>query len=313
MDIGQIKDIDPFVRAVKVKKSSQLEGLWNDIDTLFIYIARGTCTYYCGNNKLYRLKAGDCIVFPPFMSHELRRDTNNAIVQYIVHFDWFETPERVRLEHRPLEYYPEAPKISEREFLLGNEAFVLSLQQQDRTTVERLFLTLFREFTAGEPGSRLMMKSLLTQMMILAFRNSTNADLEKEHEPKLSSWQIVKNVMEYIYLHYDQELSNEVLSDLVKVSPNYLSKLFLKHTGVTLHNYLIHYRLERARDLILTGDYNLTEAAVKCGFSSIYSFSKSFKKEWGLSPSEYMKTAGAEQRISSASDYDLTKHIFYNH
>lgn len=312
MDIALIKDIDPFVRAVKVKKSSQLEGLWNDIDNLFIYIARGTCTYYCGNNKVCRLKAGDLIVFPPFMSHELKRETNDSIVQYIVHFDWYEVPERIKLEHRPLEYFPVTPKVDEREFLLGNDVLVMSLNEQDRTTFERLFLNLFREFTVKEDGCRLMMKSLLMQILIFAFRAGNGTGTVPEDEPKPSSWQIVKKVMEYIYLHYDEELSNETLSDLVKVSPNYLSKLFLKHTGVTLHNYLIQYRLEKARDFILTGEYNLTEAALKCGFSSIYSFSKSFKKEWGLSPSEYLKTAGAEELLTPVSDYDPTKYVFYN-
>lgn len=307
------KEINPFVRAVKIKKSSQLVGTWKDIDNLFIYIAKGSCEYYT-DGRVCSMKAGDCIVFPPFMVHELRKGTNHAVVQYIMHFDWFENKDRVLLEHKPLEKYHSVPEISKDEFPLGEDVFVVSFPEEERSAVERLFLNLYREFEHKKPGYRLMEKAICMQLLTLAIRASAeNGGASEKRKPgHQSSGQIVNKVMEYIYLHYSEQLSNKRLGEVVGVSPNYLSKLFQKHTGVTLHNYLIQYRLEKARDFLVSAECNISEVAIKCGFSSISSFSKSFKARWGTNPSDYIKTAGLENLLAINSDYDPDRHLYYN-
>ena len=301
------------MRAVKIKKSSQLVGTWKDIDNLFIYIAKGSCEYYTDGN-VCSMKAGDCIVFPPFMEHELREGTNHSIVQYIMHFDWFENEDRVLLEHKPLEEYQPVPEISGDEFPLGKEIFVVSLPEEERAAVEHLFLSLYREFEYKNPGYRLMRKAICMQLLALIFRASAESSFvaEKRKAGHQSSGQIVNKVLEYIYLHYSEELSNKRLGEVVGVSPNYLSKLFQKHTGVTLHSYLIKYRLSKARDFLVSAECNISEVAMKCGFSNISSFSKSFKALWGTSPSDYIKTAGLENLVAFSSDYDPDRHLYYN-
>ena len=308
------KAIDPFVRAVKIKKSSQLAGTWKDIDNLFIYIAKGSCEYYYTDGKACSMKAGDCIVLPPFMVHELRQGTNHSIVQYIMHFDWFEDQDRVSLEHKPFEKYHPVPAISQDEFPFGENIFVVSFLEEERPVIERMFLDLYREFEHKRAGYQLMGKAICMQILTLAMRASVTkaSTVEKKKAAYQTSGQIVKKVMEYIYLHYGEELSNRRLSEVVGVSPNYLSKLFQKHTGVTLHNYLIQYRLEKARDYLLSAECNISEVSLKCGFSSISSFSKSFKAKWGMSPSEYIKTGGMENLLTFSSDYDPDRHLYYN-
>ncbi len=308
------KPINPFVRAVKIKKSSRLAGTWKDIDNLFIYIAKGSCKYYYTDGKVCSMKAGDCIVLPPFMVHELRQGTNHSIVQYIMHFDWFEDRDRVSLEHKPFEKYDPVPAISQDEFPFGENIFVVSFPEEERPGIERLFLNLYREFEHEMIGHQLMAKAICIQLLTLAIRASAAeySIPEKKKTIYQSSGQIVNKVMEYIYLHYGESLSNRRLSEVVGVSPNYLSKLFQKHTGITLHSYLIQYRLEKARDLLLSAECNISEVSMKCGFSSISSFSKSFKARWGMSPSEYVKTGGMENLLTFSSDYDPDRHLYYN-
>ena len=315
MKCDDLKGIDPFIRTVKIKKSSQLTGSWEDFDHLFIYIARGSCVYYYGKDQSCEMKAGDFILFPPYVPHSLRRD-NSSMVQYIIHFDFFKDPARVPLRHQSALYMEEdqRPPVPLRETLFGNAVHYASFPVERIYTVERLFLELYQEFTEKKEGSELMQKALLCQLLCEALR----ADRKKEKpsaevsEFQRSSGKLVDSVKDYIYLHYNENLSNERLSNIAHVSPNYLSRLFQKHTGMPLHNFLISVRLEKARNLLLSGDCNVTEAAERCGFSSVHSFSKTFKRELGVSPHTYLSMTSKPADKNLPNDYDPDRHLFYN-
>ena len=182
MNIHEIGDIDPFVRAVKVKKSAQLEGTWQDIDHLLIYIARGTCDYHYGEDDVRHMKAGDLIIFPPFMKHSLKKGTNHSIVQYILHFDWYQTPERSAIAHQPLSAFEDAPMLSARETSLGNEVIVVSMPSEAKGKLERLFLDMFAEDNSREEGYPLVLKALMIQILTLVFRCRENQTAEQISE-----------------------------------------------------------------------------------------------------------------------------------
>jgi AraC-like DNA-binding protein len=74
------------------------------------------------------------------------------------------------------------------------------------------------------------------------------------------------------------------------MSVSKLKLLFRERLGSGPIDYLIRLRIDRARELIRTGEYTLTEIAERVGFSSLHYFSRAFKRITGLSPSEYAKT-----------------------
>ncbi|WP_232231943.1 helix-turn-helix transcriptional regulator [Burkholderia sp. WSM2230] len=55
---------------------------------------------------------------------------------------------------------------------------------------------------------------------------------------------------------------------------------------VTPHQYIIESRLQAARNLIASGQCDVTKAALVCGFATVSHFSATFRKRWGISPSE---------------------------
>lgn len=70
----------------------------------------------------------------------------------------------------------------------------------------------------------------------------------------------------------------------VGCSPYHLSRLFSEHTGTTISRYLRSLRLERAAELLREGRYNVTEAAMTVGYSSLSHFSKAFAERFGECP-----------------------------
>lgn len=96
---------------------------------------------------------------------------------------------------------------------------------------------------------------------------------------------IIKN---FISANPDGDITVENVCNLVNLNRQYVSALFKKETGITIQQYIISLRIERAK-LLLKQQISVTETAMNCGYQSVYAFSKSFKRVVGITPSEFQK------------------------
>lgn len=90
---------------------------------------------------------------------------------------------------------------------------------------------------------------------------------------------------------------SEYLSHQLNKEYQYLSRLFSNVEGKSIERYYILQKIERAKELIVYGEENLTEIAYELGYSSQQHFSRQFKKETGLSPSHF-KDVKENKRVS---------------
>ncbi|MEO9887021.1 MAG: helix-turn-helix domain-containing protein [Balneola sp.] len=90
---------------------------------------------------------------------------------------------------------------------------------------------------------------------------------------------------------------SEYLSHELNKDYQYLSRLFSNVEGKSIERYYILQKIERAKELIVYGEQNLTEIAYELGYSSQQHFSRQFKKETGLSPSHF-KDVKENKRVS---------------
>ena len=95
-------------------------------------------------------------------------------------------------------------------------------------------------------------------------------------------------IKEYISKNYQNEnLSVKDISEHVHFSASYVCTFFKNETGKTLNQYLMEYRMEKAKKLLQDPRYRIAEISAKIGYNDGNYFGKSFKKYVGLSPSEY--------------------------
>ena len=78
------------------------------------------------------------------------------------------------------------------------------------------------------------------------------------------------------------------------VTPAYLHVLFRKKTGHTPRDFMSRQKLNLAQHLLGNSELTVSEIALRCGFSGIYSFSKFFRKKCNMTPGEYRKTKGEQ-------------------
>jgi AraC-like DNA-binding protein len=92
--------------------------------------------------------------------------------------------------------------------------------------------------------------------------------------------------------------SLEELAKLVNCSSFYLSRQFTQSGGLTMQQYLRQVRMERAAELLRSGQCNVTEAALEVGYNSLSHFSSAFHETFGCCPGLYPLRTGTQRTIS---------------
>lgn len=96
--------------------------------------------------------------------------------------------------------------------------------------------------------------------------------------------------LEYLEKHYqDSELTVQTLARHAGVSEIYFRKLFTEIYGMPPKQYIRLVRMNKAKELLLTGEVPVQQVAEAVGFRDVYSFCKAFRKAHDCSPTEYRK------------------------
>ena len=101
---------------------------------------------------------------------------------------------------------------------------------------------------------------------------------------------VAAKVRAYIEEHYAEELNRQKLAERFFVNPDHLSHLFNRAFGLSLPDFIMRTRVEAAKQL-LRGGAGVSEAAARVGIDNFAYFSTVFKKQTGVSPSEYRREA----------------------
>lgn len=130
------------------------------------------------------------------------------------------------------------------------------------------------------------------QTKLLLKKNLASSGLELIDDKKKILIDKIKNVIIEM-VHYTDEVPKVNYSDYIAeklgYDYTYLSNLFSEVKGITIQHFIIKHKIERAKELILYDELNLTEISYILNYSSVAHLSNQFKKVTGQSPSFYKK------------------------
>jgi AraC-like DNA-binding protein len=101
-------------------------------------------------------------------------------------------------------------------------------------------------------------------------------------------------VCDYIDCNYKKNISLNTIADALFISPEYMSRIFKKETGMTVKTYLNMRRITHAKSLIMQGQ-SISNTFRECGFEDYSTFYRAFVKYVGISPDEFRKTHNKKQ------------------
>ncbi len=94
-------------------------------------------------------------------------------------------------------------------------------------------------------------------------------------------------VKQYIRDHMDEPLDRQILAQVAGFSVPHFHRIFTACTGENIADYVRYVRLERAGRKLRLGAIDITEVALAAGYDTHAAFAKAFKRQFGLSPSEF--------------------------
>jgi two-component system, response regulator YesN len=97
----------------------------------------------------------------------------------------------------------------------------------------------------------------------------------------------MEQARDYIEKNYHKDISLDDVSRKIGISPYYFSKLFKEDMGEGFVEYLTKIRIEKAKELLSTTEYSMKEICSMVGYADPNYFSRSFKKNVGVTPTEY--------------------------
>jgi two-component system response regulator YesN len=97
----------------------------------------------------------------------------------------------------------------------------------------------------------------------------------------------IEKALEYIHQHYDEDLSQPFLADLLSIPISHFSPMFKDQVGMTFTDYIIAFRIEKAKGLLATTNLKVSEIADHLRYNNSQNFIRMFKKITKITPGEY--------------------------
>lgn len=101
---------------------------------------------------------------------------------------------------------------------------------------------------------------------------------------------IVAKAKQYILQHFAEDINRNDVANSVYLTPNYLSKLFNKETGITIRDYINQLRIDEAKRQLNATSKAISTIAMDVGFENVSYFSTVFKKYCGCNPDAWRKS-----------------------
>lgn len=259
------------------------DGYYHKHDfTELTFILSGKGKYHIEGEN-YEVEAGDVIMCNSGVMHQsLEANEKEPIVEFVTGFTDF--------------HFIGMPENS---IVLNNGKYILRMSAENRQEITKHCYEMVAEYSGSNLGKYFMLKAQLMQVILIILREMQPIQ-EKQKVCRFESYNrnyVVKKIVNYLNENYACKISLDQIAQNLYLSPVYISKLFKEETGESPINYLIKIRLNKARELLVQGEYgSIKSIANQVGYEDVYHFSKLFKKYYGTSPLNYSKSMAENEK-----------------
>ena len=238
-----------------------------------ILVEEGGVVFQAGN-KSYLLERGDMLLINPFEPHSGFIPDEYKRTVYCV----------VNLDNESFRAVPVASLQSIFEELT-NGSGVYCMDNYDSDTKAQMLDCLRKVISLDSEETRLTQLGYMFNFLGLL---GAPIPVDRAKESRRSA-KFVKETVLYIQNTPSHEISLDAVAKLLSYNKAYFTTIFKKNFGMSFTDYVNNYKIEKARELIRNGNYNLNDVATKSGFNYYAYFFKKFKLITGVSPSEFVE------------------------
>lgn len=174
-------------------------------------------------------------------------------------------------------------------------------------TIQSLVGQLYEELARKEQGYVTAAKSLLLQICVVLLRYYSAGFSESQWNRLTSSFRKLDQVLRFMEEHFMDPIGLKDAARLTGLTLSGTSRFFQEALGRHFREHLTGLRVKEAKKWLAATDDAIADICFGCGFQSIATFYRVFKKETGLSPLEYRKRFGLNAMIENAKAADEKK------
>lgn len=158
------------------------------------------------------------------------------------------------------------------------------------------------ERTAGFPSGRLFLDSVEQALAIALVVGYAERDYSvRTYRGGLAPARL-RTVKDLVHAKLEDDITLSELAESVGMSTAYFSEMFRMSTGETPHQFVLRYRIERAKEMLRAPEIRILDVALACGFKTQQHFARVFRWKCGFSPTEYRRqldyrTAAAREMV----------------
>lgn len=233
-------------------------------DIQLLYIAKGQATFHL-KEQIFKLQEGNIFIYmpnEPQFYHYVLEDNPDI---YWIHF----------YEASPYE-------LLESLGLNSSGVYELTPGAEYALLFDKIIQELQLKRKNFDAMSNLYCTELLTLFSRKLLTNEANNIVQNE---------LLENIIQEFHKSFHSNILIKEYAQKYNMSCCWFIRNFKKYTGVTPQQYITDIRINKAKDLLLTSSFNISEIASYIGYQNPLYFSRIFKKVTGLSPSEYKQVS----------------------
>lgn len=248
-------------KLINLKKFETLRPLGRQ-DFQILYITNG-CAYYFIEQAMVQVPAESLVIYYPGEKqyyYYLQKDHPDI---YWVHFSGKQAVENLKKYN----FYSH---------------HVIHMNNDEEC--KRLFDKIIRELQLKRKDFFSLSNLYFEELLLLLSRQIT-----EESSTYFRRNQFVEQAIEYFHKEYRTKLSIQDYAQKSNISCCWFIRSFKKHMGITPGQYLSDIRINKAKELLKNGTFNISQTSEFVGYDNPLYFSRIFKKNVGMSPREYLK------------------------
>jgi len=265
-------------------------------DNFMIFVVEGTVLLQFESWDIPIHKNELCII-PPFIKNRLAIQSGTYFEYYGVHFDYFYDdsnefnedvyiPEHLGYIKENMIEMPVDEKLINRSiYTLKNIQFPEKIKISNPAELKNLNMKLLDTFQNKSFGHTLLLKSIFYEIIYFVLMN-----IKKELKEGIEEQTEICRYMQGFTNDYNHEIDIVQIAANYGMSPKKFRAVFKNITQKTPKEYIIQNKMIKAKELLQTGKYNVSDVAYMVGYDDVFYFSKLFKRKMGKSPKTYINS-----------------------
>lgn len=247
-----------------------------------VYIASGT-GIQCINENLFHYQPGHLFLITPDDCHSFQIGTTTELV--FIRFNDLYVRSQQQNDLRQIEW------TKKLEYILHNASHqpgCILRNPPDKILVKAMMESLLGEWTNKQLYHHEIISQIVNTVITIVARN---IGLTMPNKVTDNTGSTVVQLLNYIQENiYDAEkLKTEIIAGHFGIADGYLSRYFKKHTGESIQQYIINYKLKLVETRLQHSDMRINEIVNELGFTDESHLNRLFKKYKGLTPTAFRK------------------------